>query len=87
MTNDNLELKKKFNIWEKDLHRTMAKIIELSNEDSNDWTWAMNSKCKYLNLRIDMRDGGHVIMDREGNRISLEDVEYQYTSEEELTEE
>lgn len=43
-----------------------------------EWTWTANSRCKYVELRIDMRDGGCIIKDREGVRISAEQLAYQY---------
>jgi len=46
----------------------------VSNED---WCWGRNSKCKYIDLRIDTRDGHCVIQDRNGVVISLDDVKYQ----------
>lgn len=44
------------------------------------WSWVRNSKCKYVSLRFDMRDGAFVIQDKEGNRVYLEDLQYQYKS-------
>lgn len=49
---------------------------------SNRWSWARNTSCKYVELRIDMRDGGFVLTNREG-RISLPMLEWQYRSEDE----
>jgi len=45
------------------------------------WHWFLNTKCKYINLRIDMRDGGCLIMVDSGDqkrRINPEDLAYQY---------
>ena len=41
------------------------------------WTWASNSRCKYINIRIDMRDGAAVIRDEDGNEISVKDLSRQ----------
>ena len=38
----------------------------------------MNTKCKYINLRIDMRDGHCLIFDKDNNPIELEDLLFQY---------
>ena len=43
-----------------------------------DWLWICNPKCKYINLRIDMRDGHCLLFDREDNPIELKDLQYQY---------
>ena len=54
-------------------------VIEKSKDKkSADWTWVMNSKCKYISLRIDMRDGHCLILDRHDNPITLEQLQYQY---------
>lgn len=34
------------------------------------WQWTKNFRCKYITVRIDMRDGGCIIMDRDGERIT-----------------
>jgi hypothetical protein len=34
------------------------------------WKWINNSDCKYVDLRIDMRDGGCIIMNRDHKRIT-----------------
>jgi hypothetical protein len=41
------------------------------------WTWIKNTKCKYVSIRIDMRDGGFVLLDRGGKRVLLKDIEHQ----------
>jgi len=42
------------------------------------WRWSRNTKCKYVTIRIDMRDGMCLLMDRDGERISLEELAFQY---------
>ena len=44
------------------------------------WSWARNFNCKYVNLRIDMRDGGFIFTDDTGQRINLEQLKWQYKS-------
>ena len=61
------------NVWLTNLDETIALIKKLSAEDS-EWTWIRNSKCKYVDIRIDMRDGAFVLRDRDGNRISLKQL-------------
>lgn len=45
------------------------------------WSWVKNISCKYVDIRIDMRDGGFVLKNREGNRISLKQLQWQYGQE------
>jgi len=76
------------NIWENNFYEVVSVIKELSKKhtfdkdgnyekNSNRWAWFKNSKCKYISLRIDMRDGGFIILDRDDNRISLEELKSQ----------
>ena len=41
----------------------------LNQMHAGEWAWMNNPRCKYLTLRLDMRDGGCLIRDRYGNRI------------------
>lgn len=43
------------------------------------WCWTSNSRCKYIGIRIDMRDGHGVLFDRDGNCISIEQLQFQLT--------
>ena len=43
------------------------------------WTWAMNTQCKYINVRIDTRTGHCTITDRDGNKITPKQLEWQYS--------
>ncbi len=56
----------------------IKEILEVTS--STDWSWVANSKCKYLNIRMDTRDGHCVLSDRNGNSLSLDDLKYQYRS-------
>jgi hypothetical protein len=42
------------------------------------WSWTKNSECKYIDIRIDMRDGGFILRNRDGKRIELKDLKFQY---------
>jgi hypothetical protein len=48
---------------------------------SGDWCWTKNMSCKYIDIRIDMRDGGCLLYDKNGNRISFERLAWQYSNE------
>ena len=50
---------------------------EAKDPDLKKWFWYKNSKCKYIDLRIDMRDGAFTLRDREGDLISIEQLEQQ----------
>src|SRR5690349_3707501 len=57
-------------------------IAVLERAKNFDWSWALNNRCKYLDLRVDMRDGGCIIKDRDGKRITVAELNYQYSSKE-----
>lgn len=69
--------KQEYNIWDhiddfKKVHNMRIK---------KEWTWVRNWDCKYIELRIDMRSGHCIIKNKNGDRISPEQLEYQYRSE------
>lgn len=51
----------------------VCKLIE-----SKEWSWVRNMDSKYVDIRIDMRDGGFVITNRDGKRINLEQIKWQF---------
>jgi len=55
-----------FNDW------TSAVISIITNKVN--WSWSVNSRCKYIDIRIDMRDGSAVIKDVYGNRMTTEEL-------------
>jgi hypothetical protein len=71
------------NSWEMDFDKLVAVIKEQTKPDT-DWSWVRSRgwRCKYIEIRIDMRDGGFVICDKDGVRISLEELQYQYKRDE-----
>lgn len=46
------------------------------------WFWYLNTRCKYVDLRIDMRDGHCIMKDRHGVKITPEELAYQIEAEE-----
>ena len=42
-----------------------------------DWYWGANQRCKYIEIRIDTRDGGCFLFDSKGVRISPEQFAHQ----------
>jgi len=71
-----LKEKERLNVW--DHLKDFIKVFKLMKE--NKWSWIYNPECKYVELRIDMRNGGCLIKDRRGNRIDPKDLEYQCKS-------
>lgn len=69
-----LEQKKRDNVWD-----SIDDFIAVLNDmRAGKWNWYLNTKCKYVNLSVDMRDGGCIIADKDGNRIDPKDLAYQY---------
>lgn len=48
--------------------------------DFDVWTWCRNSDCKYINVRIDTRDGAAWITDNNDKEIALDDLLFQHRS-------
>lgn len=66
------------NVWDH-----LSDFVKVWNKlKTGEWHWYKNSKCKYVELRIDMRTGHCIIRDREGNRINPEDLAYQIDADE-----
>ncbi len=54
-------------------------LLRIAGNHFAEWTWSKNTQCKYVDIRIDTRDGGFVTLrDRDGNLMRIEDVAYQY---------
>ena len=66
------------NSWNmiEDLAKAVMETVKLSRD--REWCWVKNWDCKYINLRVDMRDGGAIIVNRAGKRISPDQLKYQY---------
>lgn len=45
---------------------------------AKEWWWMYNPRCKYIHLRIDMRDGGCILQDRNGEKITPDQLRYQW---------
>ncbi len=76
------------NVWEGNFDEVIATIKELTRgdrfdekgewrPDANKWSWIFNTQCKYIGLRIDMRDGHFVLTNRNGERITVDQLKYQ----------
>lgn len=56
-----------------------ALVLEVIEEAKRgNWCWSMNSQCKYIDLRIDMRDRGCIVKDRDGNPLTIDQLRYQF---------
>ena len=49
----------------------------LKQMNINRWSWVGNTQCKYINLRIDMRDLHCILTDNDGKEITLEQLSFQ----------
>lgn len=63
----------------KDLNEVLKVIASIGLVPSKGWHWTRSRswRCKYIDLRIDMRDGGFILMDQAMRRISLDELRYQ----------
>jgi hypothetical protein len=71
-----LKAKIEQNIW--DHLDDFLKVYETMKK--GEWSWTKNIDCKYIDLRIDMRDGGCIISAK-GERITPEQLAWQYSKE------
>lgn len=63
---EELQRKREVNQW--DHVRDFIPVFNAAMADQ--WHWYANTDCKYVELRIDMRDGGCIIKNRTGERIT-----------------
>lgn len=88
MTDDEFKAMVSANIWHPahELTGVVAQLRLLNTPDPekpwksvSGWKWSDNPgwRAKYVNIRIDMRDGGFILEDRDGKRISLEQIKRQ----------
>ena len=54
----------------------VIRAIEIAKDGG--WDWCNNTACKYIELRIDMRDDKCLIKDRDGNLIDLTKLLFQH---------
>jgi hypothetical protein len=50
----------------------------LSDSRSGKWKWYLNPKYKYVNIRVDMRDGGCIFLTDGKQRVDPSAVKHQY---------
>lgn len=68
------EVKVKNNVWD-----SMLDILKILRDVRHGkWFWYRNSQFKYVNIRVDMRDGRCIFLDNNGNRVDIENIKYQY---------
>jgi hypothetical protein len=68
-----------YNVW--DSIDDFIAVLEAMR--AGDWVWVRNSRCKYVELRVDMRNGGCLIRDQHGNRINPSDLRFQFPRDDE----
>lgn len=59
----------------------LTAVADIATVIGSRWTWALNSKCKYLNLTINTETGLCVMRDRDGTETSLQQLAWQYSEE------
>jgi hypothetical protein len=62
--------------WQDNLVEVIE-FIQAATKDRTKWVWFKNSRCKYISLKFDMRDGAFIILDRDSKRITLEELKEQ----------
>ena len=67
------------NSWDK-LKEVGEAVVEVLKD--KEWSWIRNWGCKYISMRIDMRSGHCVLVNKDGERISIDQLKYQYKGEE-----
>jgi hypothetical protein len=71
MTEKEYQAKIEANSWHKPEElQGLVDLIKSLTREGKTWSWIKNGECKYIDIRIDMRDGGFVLKNREGRRIS-----------------
>lgn len=76
--------KSAINSWDSiDMLRRIIEIAENGENysDHNHWSWVRNTSCKYLDIRVDMRDGGCIVKDGNGERIGIDALNWQWSNE------
>ncbi len=70
----------KRNSWHDSVVDELFPVVKevLDKVKKREWTWTKNWDCKYINVRVDMRDGGSLITNRNGEWISPDQLKYQY---------
>ena len=57
------------------LTEAMPILERIAADNFDDWTWGRNMQCKYIDVKIDTRDGGWVhFRDRDDNLLSLAEI-------------
>lgn len=55
------------------------RVIEILQQAMcSQWNWSNNTRCKHIDLKIDMRGHSCQVRDREGIVISIEKLKHQY---------
>ena len=57
----------------------VIRAIEIAKD--NGWDWCNNTRCKYVEIRIDMRTDDCLIKDRDGKIINLTEMLFQHGKE------
>jgi len=59
----------------RNIFKRVLDVIEKSINGK--WNWLQSNNCKYITVRIDMRSGDFLLMDRDNKEIDIETLEHQ----------
>lgn len=48
-------------------------VASVKSKLEGKWSWTGNMRCKYVSIRVDMRDGKAILLDKDGKRITEEE--------------
>lgn len=66
-----IEEMQKENQWHTNFVELAEAVRKCAIDKEVKWSWARNWDCKYINIWLDMRDGGYILTDRTGKRIDV----------------
>jgi hypothetical protein len=50
----------------------------LDEVEAGRWSWTRNTRCKYVDIKLDTRRGAYALHDRDGKPITYEELRWQY---------
>lgn len=60
--------------WDMDFNEIVSNLKEIL---SSKWSWTNSKNCKYVIIKLDMRDGGCLLENSIGKKITLEELRHQ----------
>jgi hypothetical protein len=50
----------------------------LAEVEAGRWSWTRNTRCKYVDIKLDTRRGAYAVHDRDDKPITYEQLRWQY---------